>query len=116
MYDPPSGLDDMLSDADDVPMTSKFQSLDIDGVGAVQARKPQPRSAAALAASANSKASIEMKVDHLTLFVRHHLTDESYEDLLRGMVVGDYPPDTIQRVARAVSVWGTARPTVPSSR
>ncbi|QFG11181.1 hypothetical protein PBI_CLOVERMINNIE_34 [Gordonia phage CloverMinnie] len=113
MFDPPSGEADLASDAEEIEPAGPYRDLAVKGVGTVRARKPQPRSAHALAMAANSKIGASAQADYFTLFVRHHLDDDSYEDLLRGMVEGDYPLDAMPKVARELSVWGTARPTKP---
>ncbi|UYL88143.1 hypothetical protein SEA_EVAA_32 [Gordonia phage Evaa] len=116
MYDPPAGHDDLGSDAEEVETTSRWQPLIVEDVGTITARKPQPAAAHALAMAANAKVSAETKVDHLTLFVRKHISDDDYEGLLAGMMEGTMPINAVQKVARALSVWGTARPTQPLSR
>ncbi|QGH80043.1 hypothetical protein SEA_NHAGOS_32 [Gordonia phage NHagos] len=116
MFDPPSGTDDLAGDVEEIEPTGRFRERTIDtdlGPVRYQARKPQPRSAHAIAVAANAKLGVESQVNHLTLFVRHHLTDESYEDLLVGMMEGRYPREIMAEVARDLSTWGTARPTVP---
>lgn len=115
MFDPPPGNVDLEHDVEDLPADLRgYRPLEIEGTTlTIQARRPQPRSAHAIAAATNSKASVEMKLDHVTLFVRHHVADDDYEEILRGTLTGEYPSDTITRVARELSIWGTARPTMP---
>lgn len=117
MFDPPPGDTDLAADVEDLPADTRgYRDLAIEGIDiTVKARRPQPRSAHAIAAAANSKASVEMKIDHVTLFVRHHIRDEDYEEILRGTLTGEYPSDTMTRVARELAIWGTARPTMPWS-
>lgn len=115
MYEPPPGFDDMLGDAELVPMEGPFRTLEVPGVGSVLARRPMPRSTAALAMSANAKIDATARQDYLTLFVRNHLADGEYERLMVAMINGEAPPDTLGRVARSISTWGTARPMLPSS-
>jgi hypothetical protein len=116
MYDPPPGYADMEGDADTAPYVDKFVDLDVDGVGVVKARRPMPNAIPALAAAANSNIDSAARVDYLVLFVRNHLDDGELERIYHGMITGDTPSDSIERIARAVATWGTARPTSPSSR
>ena len=116
MYDPPPGYDDLLSDAEYAPSSSSFAELDVGGVGTIWARRPMPNALAALAMAANSKIDISSRADYLVLFVRNHLDEDELERIYVEMITGDLPTDTIERIARAVATWGTARPTRPSSR
>lgn len=106
----------MLSDAERVPPGGKAVPLDVPDVGEVLARKPMPGSAAALAMAANAKIDAAARQSYLVLFVKNHIGDTEYERLLLGMMEGELPTDTVEKVARAVATWGTARPTLPSSR
>lgn len=116
MYEPPPGYEDMLDDAAEVIREpGPFRDLHVDGVGVIQARRPLPNSAPNLAMSANSKIPDTEKVGHLNLFVRNHLGDEQYEQILYRMMVGELPDDTIERIVRAITTRGTPRPTMPSS-
>ncbi len=115
MYDPPPGYADMEGDADIAPSSTRFHNLDVDGVGVVRARRPMPNAVPALAAAANSDLDAQARVDYLVLFVRNHLDDGELERIYHGMITGDTPSDSIERIARAVATWGTARPTSPSS-
>jgi hypothetical protein len=112
MFDPPEGFDDMLGDAVLAPLTGPVLDLDVPDVGVVRARRPMPRSAAALAMSGNPKITPEERHQHLTQFVRDHLEDGEYERLLSGMMADELPGDTITLVARELATWGTARPYV----
>lgn len=116
MYDPPPGYDDMLGDADGVDVHGPFLPLEVDEVGTIQARRPLPRSVPALAMAANSKIAVKSRSDYLVLFVRNHLDEGEIERIYYEMITGDMPPDAVERIARAVATWGTARPTQPSSR
>lgn len=116
MYNPPAGDPDMTADAEDTIYTGPLRELQVEGVGIVLARKPMPGSIPALAASASSKMSMTGKVDELTRFVQNHLGITGFDDLLIGMIEGRLPADAVQRIARAIATWGTARPTGPSSR
>lgn len=118
MYDPPPGYDDLFFDAggDAPPLDPKYSELEVPGVGTVLARPPMPNAAGALAMAARSNIEVTSQVDYLGLFVRNHLAPGEMARLLFGQMDGRFPTDTIQQVAKAVSVWGTARPTRRSSR
>jgi hypothetical protein len=115
MYDPPPGYADMEGDADTAPYLDKFADLDVIGVGVVKARRPMPNAIPALAAAANSSIEAQARVDYLVLFVRNHLAPGELERIYHSMITGDTPADSMERIARAVATWGTARPTSPSS-
>lgn len=110
MYSPPPGFDDLLADAADWPVTGEICDLDVKGIGIVAARRPQPRAAAALAMTSNEKINAAEKLDHFTRFVMDHLGEGEFERIMAGMVSGELPPRTIQRVGRTMATWGTARP------
>lgn len=116
MYDAPPGFDDMLADAQRRPAAGRFHPLEVPDVGTVMARKPMPGAAAALAMAANSKIDAMARQNYLVLFVKNHLGDATYEDVLYRMLVGELPETAVEKIARAVATWGTARPTSPSSR
>lgn len=113
MYDPPPGYADLMSDAQDAPAPSnRFHDLRVDGgVGVVRARKPMPNATAALSHSANAKLPVDRKLGYINMFVQNHVADGEFNRLLTGMVLGQLPEDTMQRVTRAISTWGTERPT-----
>jgi len=118
-YEPPEGWDDALDDAANHPtpdIPGQYQPLEVDEVGTVMCRRPMPNAAAALAMAANSKIDDVGKVDHLGLFLRNHMQPGEEARVLVGMMRGEFPADAMHRVARAVSTWGTARPTRRSSR
>ncbi|SLE68114.1 Uncharacterised protein [Mycobacteroides abscessus subsp. massiliense] len=116
MYDPPDSFDDMLGDADLVPQTGPFVPLEIPGVGVVRARRPMPNAVPVLAMSVNAKIDVVDKQGYLTLFLQNHLESGEHERILVTMMGGELPADSMGRVARAIATWGTARPTLPSSR
>ena len=115
MFDPPPGYDDILGDAETAPSSDRFDPLEVPGVGTFQARRPLPNATAALAMAANSQIESSSRSDYLVLFVRNHLGEGELERIYHDMIAGDAPPDSIERIARAVATWGTARPTLPSS-
>lgn len=110
MFDPPPGFDDLLSDAADWPITGKFQERTVPRVGVVIARKCKPRAAAALAMSANRHLTPTQRLNYLTCFIIDHLGEGEYERLLLGTMTNELVGDAMQRTARAVATWGTARP------
>lgn len=116
MYDPPPGYEDLLGDCEHAPSSPHFCTLEVAGVGAVRARRPMPNATAALAMAANAKIDLTSRADYLVLFVRNHLDEGELERLYVEMITQDLPTDSVERVARAVATWGTARPTQPSSR
>jgi hypothetical protein len=116
MYDPPPGFPDLEHDAGLCDRDGSYRSLDVPGVGTLLARLPLPKSVSAISMAANSKLDAATKAGYLNLFVRNHVGDDTHEDLLRGMITGDYPDDALQKVARAIACVGTPRPTRPSSR
>jgi hypothetical protein len=120
VYEPPSGLDDMIGDADQWECwernPAKFHDLEVEGVGIVKARRPMVNAIPALAMAANAQIEVSSRVDYLVLFVRNHLAEGEMERIYVEMISGEAPADSIDRIARAVATWGTARPTSPSSR
>ncbi len=115
MYDPPPGYDDLAGDSDTAPSSDHFDALDVEGVGWVTARRPMPNSIHTLSMAANSAIEPESRVDYIVLFVRNHLGEGELERIYHDMITGSAPADSIERIARAVATWGTARPTQPSS-
>ena len=116
MFDPPDGFDDMLGDAETATYSSKFNELEVEGVGTVRARRPLPNAVPCLAMAANAQIDISPRMDYVVLFVRNHLDEGELERIYFEMITGEAPADSIERIARAVATWGTARPTSPSSR
>lgn len=116
MYDPPDSFDDMLGDAELVAQAGPFKPLDVPGVGVVKARRPLPNAVPALAMSSNAKLDAVTQQGYLTLFIQNHLDDGEFDRILFEMIEGDLPANAVGRIARAIATWGTARPTLPSSR
>lgn len=106
----PPGYDDFLDDARETPIDGDYEMLDVRGVGPVYARRPKPRSAAALAQASNGKISNVERVDYLHLFIGDHLPPDDVEKLLQRMIDNEIPADSLQRTVSAVATWGTARP------
>lgn len=115
MYDPPPGYADLEGDAATGPSSDRFDDLTVEGVGVVRARRPMPNATHALAMAANSDIDPSARVDYVVLFARNHLAPGELERIYHGMITGDTPADSVERIARAVATWGTARPTSPSS-
>lgn len=115
MFDPPPGYDDMLGDSETAPSSDRFDWLDVPQVGTVKARRPMPNAIAALAMAGNAQIDEQARSDYLVLFVRNHLSDDELERVYVEMMTGEVPADSLERIAKAVATWGTARPTLPSS-
>lgn len=112
LHQPPPGYADLLGDAG----VEEGDGVEVDGVGFVRAKKPNAKAIAALGAAMNAKIDNMARVGYQNLFVINAVGDEEFERLLAGILVGDFPSDTIMRVIEELATWGTARPTVPSSR
>ena len=111
MFDPPPGMDDMLSDAQDAPKHSgPFYPLEVEGVGTVLALKPGPDAIPLLAMISAPGTSPEDSMNYLSLFVQTHTPPDWYEEMLIRMIEGDAPVDTMQRCMKAIATAGTARP------
>lgn len=129
IFEPPPSYVDLLADAEDTPERGQFRNLQIPGVGVVSARKPMPRSAAALAMSfhatldpdrANAeldaqgrKSALERQQSrYRDQFIRDHLADGEFDRLMVDMLDPDrdLPTDTTWRLVRCIATWGTARP------
>lgn len=115
MYDPPAGFEDILTDAEQSDNLGSWATLEVEGVASFRARKPMPNAVAVLGNAVQAKISDSSRNDYIGLFVQNHLTSKSLDKLMVGMMTGRYPEDAVSRVCRALSIWGTARPTLPSS-
>lgn len=111
MYDPPDGRADCEFDAAEVPHTGAFHPLEVRNVDTFLCRKPMGNAVGALGSSVSAKISEESRNDYVGLFVKNHLEPASWDQLIEGMMLGKYPPDSVQEVCRAIATWGTARPT-----
>lgn len=129
IYEPPSGYDDLLADAEDAADRGEFRDIEVPGVGVVRVRKPMPKSAAMLAMSVcpvlktdpdapaldveerKSALAVQQR-SYIKQFVREHLADGEYERLILEMMDPDrdMPIDVDDRVARCIATCGTARP------
>lgn len=110
MFDPPPGYDDMLGDAETSAYSERYEPLVVPDVGVVTARRPRPNAVAALAMSASPTLPDSTRTDYLVLFVRNHLHPDELERVYVAMMIGDAPSNSIDRIARAIATWGTARP------
>jgi hypothetical protein len=115
VYDPPPGYDDMAGDAETAEPSDRFDDLEVEGVGVVRARRPMPNAVPVLASAVKSGIADAARMDYMVLFVRNHLAEGELERIYHDMITGDTPADSVERIARAVATWGTARPTLPSS-
>jgi hypothetical protein len=116
VFDPPPGYADMEGDAATAPHSENYETLDVPEVGAVQARRPRPNAIPALVAASIAPATGTERRDQTVRFVYAHLGEGELERIYVAMMIGEAPADSIERIARAVATWGTARPTSPSSR
>lgn len=128
MNSAPSGYDDFASDAEDAPPLGPVRDLHVEGVGVVRARKPLPRSGAALVAAVRPQmpahfdqarrqdVTAKLSAQGVERFLRLHLDDGEYERIADAMMDDALPDDTIGRVLEAIAAWGTGRPTRPSPR
>jgi hypothetical protein len=84
-------------------------------VATFRCRKPMPNAVAVLGSAVQSKISDQSRNDYIGLFVANHLSDKAFDKLMVGMMTGKYPADSVSKVCHALAIWGTARPTLPSS-
>lgn len=110
IYEPPPGFRDIDGDAEDAPPLGPARPLEIPRLGVVVAHKPKPRSIAALANAANRKLGAVEQGERFNEFVVAHLAEGEFDRIVLGMMAGDFPSGAIGRIAKAVAVWGTARP------
>lgn len=107
MFDPPHGYADLEGDAALGPGSAV---LEVPEVGPVQAYRPRPASLPALVAAATAPSS--QQLDLTLQFVQNHLAEGELERITVAMMAGTAPANSIERIARAVTTWGTARPYV----
>lgn len=112
---PPPGFDDMLGDAEDTPEVGNYHAVEVEGIGTVYARKPMPNAVPNLAMSGRADIGGGARAGHLTRFVRSHLQLGEADRILCGMADDELPADSFVLIASALAVWGTSRPTGPSS-
>jgi hypothetical protein len=117
VYSPPSSFKDALADAQDTPSEGPYRELEVRGVGMVTARKPMANAVGSLGNAMHAKISEEERNNYIGLFVVNHLSPDSWDDLVDGMMAGKFDTDdAVGEVCKAISTWGTARPTRRWSR
>lgn len=102
----------MLSDAEGRTPTSDFVAWHVPQVGWISARRPRPDAVPLLAMASNSTLDTAGRVDYMMQFVHNHVSEADVERLLFDMMMGDLPANTVDRVVRSLTTWGTARPYV----
>lgn len=115
VYSPPDSFTDVFHDADNAPSTGPYRELEVPRVGTFLCRKPMANAVGSMGNAVNSKISDEARNDYIGLFVVNHLAPEAWDDLIEGMTTGKYPYNAVGEVCRAITTWGTARPTRRSS-
>lgn len=110
VFEPPPGFTDLSGDAADAPPLGDPVPLDIPTVGTCLARKPRPRSLAALSQAYNEKATDQERARWLNQFLADHTDQLDYERLIAAMAADELPGDTIDRLLRGIVTWGTERP------
>ena len=110
MFDPPAGYLDLIGDAETAPFSERFEPLVVAEVGVLTARRPMPSGLADLAMAANPEVADVDRADYLVQFVQRHLHSDELERVYVAMMAGEAPADSIERIARAIATWGTARP------
>jgi len=69
-----------------------------------------PSGLADLAMAANPEVADTERADYLVNFVQRHLHGDELERVYVAMMAGEAPVDSVERIARAIATWGTARP------
>jgi hypothetical protein len=110
VFDPPAGYLDLIGDAETAPYSERFEPLVVPEVGVLTARRPMPSGLADLAMAANPEVADVDRSDYLVRFVSRHLHGDELERVYVAMMAGEAPADSIERIARAIATWGTARP------
>ncbi|WP_280505812.1 hypothetical protein [Nocardia farcinica] len=82
----------------------------------IQARKPQPAALQAFSMAVSKHTPAKTQTDMVTLFVRMHISDRSYGDLLAAMMNPDTAIDIkiFGELMSKIATMGTSRPTLPS--
>ena len=110
MYQPPPGYLDLLGDAELYAPTGTFLDLDVPQVGTVSAQRPRAWATGMIAMSANPEVAGVDRTGYQIQFVETHIGSDEMERIYFEMMTDQLPSDAIDKVARALSVWGTARP------
>jgi len=114
MWEPPPGFKDLLGDADrwTPSVDDAFEELEVPIVGVIHARRPRPVSVAKLSMVNNRKVKPEDQKRYFDSFVIDHIGQDEFERIALELMMSttNYEVDALQRIARAVATWGTARP------
>jgi hypothetical protein len=110
VFSPPPGYEDMLGDAATAEFSEQFDYIKVPEVGSLKARRPLPNAIATLAMAANSGLTNAERTDYLILFISDHLAEGEMERVYVEMMVGEASSDSVEKIARALATWGTARP------
>lgn len=112
MYDPPPGYDDLLADAETgPPLGGEGIEVEVDGIGPMKLYRPRPASIAALAMATNRRLGQADQTAWLNRFAAAHMHPDTggFGELMRRLVVGEYPADAAVLVVKAAATIGTAR-------
>lgn len=82
----------------------------------IQAKKPQTAALMAFTMATSKYTTAKVQNDMVALFVRNHISDRSYNDLLVAMMDPDdsFTMEDFGELMRLIATLGTARPTEPS--
>jgi len=102
------------SDGNPAPVW-KHGTIELHGM-TIQARKPQPAALQAFSMAVSKHTPARTQTDMVTLFVRMHISDRSYGDLLAAMMNPDTAIDIkiFGELMSKIATMGTSRPTLPS--
>lgn len=106
----------VLLDDDGNPVAKwAHETIDLDG-RTIQVRVPQPSALQAFVMATSKYSSDKVSTDMVSLFVRNHISDRSYRDLLVAMMDPE-DPFTIEgfgELMRRIASLSTGRPSGPS--
>lgn len=82
-----------------------------------EVRKPQPQALAAFALASGKYISPEMQNDMVGLFIRNHMSEESYRHAFERMLdpADEFSQESLGELMQRIATLGTGRPTEPSS-
>lgn len=91
------------------------ETVDLHG-RTVQVRVPQPAALQAFSMAVSKFTPVKTQNDMVALFVRRHISDRSYNELLMAMMDPDdsFTMEHFGDLMRKIATLGTARPTGPS--
>lgn len=98
----------MEGDAELAPYSDVYATLTVPEVGPLRARRLMPNAVPTIAAAMNGPDH----ADHVVRLVSDHLADGELERVYVAMMTGDAPTDSMDKIVRALTTWGTARPYV----